>query len=282
MLTSTLIFILSGWVVLNFLLTLYEELSMTDPKNKAEFKLNSKIMVGNLAIKTLCKFLGVALMLTPFMYLKSYQWFSLKGAGWFVLCFVLADFLYFFKHFAHHKVKFFWNQHQVHHSSKRYSLSTGYRMSWAEGFYSFLFYTPLVFLGFPPVYIFACVLGISCYVHLLHTSKSLNLGWLNLLLQSPEEHQIHHSAAPIHLDKNFGGVFNVWDKIFKTHTRLGREDIKFGLTQSFETSCPFKVNFSVWAQDLKKMKELKEKGFLSYYLSSPNALKAQQQNMKNH
>lgn len=265
--------ILSFWIVLNFILTLIEERSVKSEINKSEFKLNLKIMAVNLAIKSVLKFFGVALMLTMLTVFERYQWLSLKGGRWFVLCLVLSDFVYFFKHFVHHKVKLFWNQHQVHHSSNLYSLSTGYRVPWLEGFYSFLFYIPLVLVGFPPIYIFISFLLISSYVHLLHTKQKIRLGWMNWFLQSPEEHQIHHSSASIHIDKNFGGVLNIWDKTFNTHTSVGLEKVKFGLTQNFKTKSAIKANFGIWTNDFKDIKNIK-KSWLSYYLSTPESLKS--------
>ena len=265
--------IVNVWLVVNFFVTLLEELKAKGFEQKSEFKLNLKMLFGNILIQGLLSLFGYVLFLAPLLLLKNYVGIQLQGAIWFLPCLIVTDFLYYIKHFVSHKVKLCWNQHQVHHSSKVYSISTGYRKSWLEDFYSFIFYTPAVFLGFSPYLVLLCVFTVHNYSHLLHTKTSLNFNFLNYFFVTVEDHKIHHSSYKKHLDKNFGGILIIWDKLFNTYSFKEREGIQFGLTDQQPDSSPFKINFNVWITDFEKIKILNLKQKIIYFLSSPTAAK---------
>ena len=140
------------------------------------------------------------------------------GYAWwaFVLCFLLDDLAYYAFHRSAHRVRWFWASHVVHHTSERYNLSTALRQTWT-GFISlnFLFRLPLFLIGFPPPMIFFCVGVNLVYQYWIHTEMIRRMpGWFEAVMNTPAHHRVHHAVNPRYLDRNYAGVFIVWDRMF--------------------------------------------------------------------
>ena len=138
------------------------------------------------------------------------------GWYWFVACFVLDDLLYYAFHRSAHRVRWFWASHVVHHSSQHYNLSTALRQTWT-GFVSmaFLFRLPLVLIGFPPLMV-VFVGGLNLiYQFWIHTEVIGRMPrWIEAVMNTPSHHRVHHATNPRYLDRNYAGVFIVWDRLF--------------------------------------------------------------------
>lgn len=138
----------------------------------------------------------------------GYAWY------WFAIAFVLDDFAYYVFHRSAHRVRWFWASHVIHHSSQHYNLSTALRQTWT-GFFSlgFLFRLPLFLIGFPPAMIFF-VAGINLiYQFWIHTEVIGRMPrWFEAAMNTPSHHRVHHATNPRYLDRNYAGVFIVWDK----------------------------------------------------------------------
>ncbi|WP_239018268.1 sterol desaturase family protein [Sphingomonas flavalba] len=132
------------------------------------------------------------------------------------LCFVLDDLAYYAFHRSAHRVRWFWASHVIHHSSQHYNLSTALRQTWT-GFFSaaFVFRLPLFLLGFPPAMVFVCG-GINLiYQFWIHTEVIDRMPrWFEAVMNTPSHHRVHHATNPRYLDRNYAGVFIVWDKLF--------------------------------------------------------------------
>jgi sterol desaturase/sphingolipid hydroxylase (fatty acid hydroxylase superfamily) len=134
----------------------------------------------------------------------------------FVLCFVLDDFAYYVFHRSAHRVRWFWASHVIHHSSQHYNLSTALRQTWT-GFFSlaFLFRLPLFLIGFPPAMVFFCVGVNLIYQFWIHTEMVGRMPrWFEAVMNTPSHHRVHHAVNPRYLDRNYAGVFIVWDRLF--------------------------------------------------------------------
>jgi sterol desaturase/sphingolipid hydroxylase (fatty acid hydroxylase superfamily) len=142
----------------------------------------------------------------------GYAWY------WFVLCFVLDDLAYYAFHRSAHRVRWFWASHVIHHSSQHYNLSTALRQTWT-GFFSlgFLFRLPLFLIGFPPAMVFF-VAGLNLiYQFWIHTEVIARMPrWFEAVMNTPSHHRVHHATNPRYLDRNYAGVFIVWDRLFGT------------------------------------------------------------------
>jgi sterol desaturase/sphingolipid hydroxylase (fatty acid hydroxylase superfamily) len=149
------------------------------------------------------------------VWLSHYRLFEISYAWyWFVICFVIDDFAYYLFHRAAHRVRWFWASHVIHHSSQHYNLSTALRQTWT-GFISigFLFRLPLFLIGFPPeMVIFVGGLNLI-YQFWIHTEViHLMPRWFEAVMNTPSHHRVHHATNPRYLDRNYAGVFIVWDK----------------------------------------------------------------------
>lgn len=133
---------------------------------------------------------------------------------WFVVCFVADDFLYYLFHRSAHRVRWFWASHVIHHSSQHYNWSTALRQTWT-GFVSlaFVFRLPLFLVGFPPAMVFF-VAGLNLvYQFWIHTELVGRLPrWVEAVMNTPSHHRVHHAVNPRYLDRNYAGVFIVWDR----------------------------------------------------------------------
>jgi len=148
-------------------------------------------------------------------------------AWWaFLLCFVLDDLAYYVFHRAAHRVRWFWASHVIHHSSQHYNLSTALRQTWT-GFFSlaFLFRLPLFLIGFPPAMVFFCA-GINLiYQFWIHTEAIGRMpAWFEAVMNTPSHHRVHHAVNPRYLDRNYAGVFIVWDRMFGSFERERDDD----------------------------------------------------------
>ena len=140
-------------------------------------------------------------------------WFS--WPGW-VFALLLYDFCYYWLHRMGHEVAVLWAAHVVHHQSQDYNLSTALRQTSSGTLLSWVFYLPMAVLGVPPL-----VFGVVAMVDLLyqfwvHTEQVGRLGWFDRWFCSPSNHRVHHAVNDGYLDKNYGGVLVVWDRLFGT------------------------------------------------------------------
>lgn len=172
-----------------------------------------------------------------------FRLFSFPENGWvFLLTFVLVDFIYYWFHYLSHKVKFLWAFHLVHHSSPWMNLTTSYRLNWLGGLISPFFNIPLVMLGLPLNYIVLNFALLLLYQFFCHTEAIGKLGVAEKLLDTPSNHRVHHGSNPAYIDKNFGGVLIIWDRLFGTY-QPEQEKVRYGITTGFVSHNPFVLVF---------------------------------------
>lgn len=127
-----------------------------------------------------------------------------------------VDFCYYWFHRFSHRVHFAWAAHAVHHQGEDYNLALGIRQHPAEGFIGRAFYLPLAIIGVPPAMSITAVVINTAYQVFIHTEFVGKLGPLEWVLNTPSHHRIHHGINPRYLDKNFGGMLIIWDRMFGT------------------------------------------------------------------
>ena len=153
------------------------------------------------------------------------------GHGWvaWLVAMVGIDFMYYWDHRAGHEVRLLWASHVVHHSSQHYNLSTALRQTWT-GEYTFLFFIPVVFAGVPVEIALAAWSVNLLYQFWIHTEAIGKLwGWFEWLFNTPSHHRVHHGSQSQYLDRNYGGVLIVWDRLFRSFEPEG-ERVVYGLT----------------------------------------------------
>ena len=154
---------------------------------------------------------------------------------WFLL-FVFEDFAFYIEHRVDHYCRFFWAIHVTHHSSEEFNLTTGFRSSVLQPLYRFIYFIPLVLIGFKPLDIVFMYSLTQIYGILVHTQYIEKMPrWFETVFVSPAFHRVHHASNVRYLDKNMGMVLIIWDKLFGTFQKEVKEDpVKYGLTKKLD------------------------------------------------
>ena len=173
----------------------------------------------------------------------------LNTAWGLLLLFLGVELAYYFMHRATHEIRWLWTSHVVHHTPEHLHLASAFRVGVTELLSgTWLFYLPLYFLGFNPLAVSA-MLGINgVYQFWLHTDLVGRLGPLEWILNTPSHHRVHHASNSQYLDRNYGGVLIIFDRLFGTFAqeRPGIA-IKYGLTHPIGSLNPVKIAFHEWA-----------------------------------
>ena len=199
-------------------------------------------------------------LVTSYFFIWTYELAPFKMPmnawwSWAILLFV-DDFAYYWFHRFSHEVRFFWNFHVVHHSSNHYNLSVAVRQSWFSGLAHWIFYVPLALLGFP-LWAFVTMHGLNLiYQFWIHTRLIGKLGFLERILNTPSHHRVHHGVNNPYLDKNYAGIFIIWDKLFGTFTEE-TETVRYGIIKPLTTYNPLWINTHGWFEMFEAMKQRK-------------------------
>jgi sterol desaturase/sphingolipid hydroxylase (fatty acid hydroxylase superfamily) len=157
-------------------------------------------------------------------------------------CLVLVDLLYYVEHRCAHRIRLYWAvSHSVHHSSPQFDQTTALRISFVDGFLSPWFYLPAILLGFHPILVGACFGIVLAYQQWIHTETIGTLGWFDGVFNSPANHRVHHGAQGKYLDKNYGAVLMVWDRLFGTY-QAEEEAPRYGLVTPINSTNPIVVH----------------------------------------
>lgn len=210
-------------------------------------------------------YLTAGLTALPLLFLYEFRIFTIpvESVPALIAAFVLTDFCYYWHHLAMHKIRLLWASHSVHHSPTRLNLTAAVRLGLgAQIAGGFLFYAPLVLIGFHPLVVYAMLgLGLA-YQLFIHPAKAPDLGPLEWVLNTPKHHQVHHASNAQCIDKNFGGVFIVFDRLFGTFAEAPEnETLRFGLVGKSPTNNPLEILFGEWgriARDLLRAQSLKD------------------------
>ncbi|XP_037066396.1 alkylglycerol monooxygenase isoform X2 [Peromyscus leucopus] len=157
------------------------------------------------------------------------------------LTFLGVDFGYYWFHRMAHEINIIWAAHQAHHSSEDYNLSTALRQSVLQQYSSWIFYSPLALFIPPPVFAVHIQFNLL-YQFWIHTEVVRSLGPLELILNTPSHHRVHHGRNRYCIDKNYAGTLIIWDRMFGTF-EAENEPVVYGLTHPIDTFEPFKVQF---------------------------------------
>ena len=188
------------------------------------------------------------------------------------LCFVLDDLAYYAFHRTAHRVRWFWASHVNHHSSQHYNLSTALRQTWT-GFFagSFLFRMPLFLIGFPPAMVAFCA-GINLiYQFWIHTEVIDRCPrWFEAVMNTPSHHRVHHATNPRYLDRNYAGVFIVWDRMFGSFTPERKDEkCRYGIVKQLGSFNLLWSVFHEWIGILRDLWAAPLRYKLHYMLAPP-------------
>ena len=225
--------------------------------------------LGNVAIGLISKTMVLAVF---YLVYNSFHLFEVPFVWWAWILVVFAeDLAYYWFHRISHENRFFWASHIVHHSSQKYNLSTALRQTWTGSFTSFIFWIPLVLVGFHPVMILVQMSISLLYQYWIHTELIDKLPkWFEFIFNTPSHHRVHHATNPQYLDRNHAGIFIIWDRLFGSFEPEVEKPV-YGLTTNINTFNPVKVAFLEWFGLLKDVFTSKTSVFnkLKYFLKPP-------------
>lgn len=187
----------------------------------------------------------IVVILLPLWKLTPLRW-SMDSWWHWVAMFVVNDFFFYWSHRASHTFRFMWASHAVHHNSSKLNLSTGMRNSWVGGAIDWVFFAPVVALGFNPVYLFAIVPIASGWDYMCHTAYFGKLPGIDLIFNTPSNHRVHHATNPRYLDRNLGGMLIIWDRIFGTYAAEAEKPKIGALEMPDRPNNPVYLEFYLW------------------------------------
>ena len=188
------------------------------------------------------------LLVVPYAWLYEHArlWTLDPASPWtWLLGFVAVDFCFYWAHRSLHRYNLLWGAHQPHHSSEDFNLSTALRKGAFQTAFDWPFYLPLALLGLP-LPLFLVLLGTQLvYQFWIHSQHVGRLGVLEWFMVTPSNHRVHHGQNDRYIDKNHGGVFIVWDRLFGTFADE-TEAVRYGVTTPVRTFDPLRLQFSWW------------------------------------
>ena len=221
----------------------------------------SGLVAGNIFMSLLIKGATLALHI----YLYEFRIFDLTNmlpvwAIW-VLTFILIDLVFYVYHRCSHRIRFLWAIHMSHHSSEEMNFAVSLRQAWLGPVSKIPFFMILPLAGLDPTII--AVVGVisTLWGVVGHTQMVGKLGFVEWIFNTPSHHRVHHGANPEYIDKNFGNLLIIWDKLFGTF-EPEKASVKYGLVNNVKTFSPIKITFMDWQamfQEIKIQKNIKEK-----------------------
>ncbi|MEM9533872.1 MAG: sterol desaturase family protein [Pseudomonadota bacterium] len=222
---------------------------------------------GNLAADTATNFVtfvlsvGASYLLLGAFYLGAYallhQWalFAIPiNAVTVIACVVLADLAYYWEHRFTHRVGIAWATHTVHHSSPHFNISVAYRFGPMDAVWPIFFHAPLVLLGFHPLLVFFAELVVLQYQTFLHTEVIGKFPRaVEAVMNTPSHHRVHHGSNREYWDKNYGGIFIIWDRLFGTFAEE-KAPVVYGISRPVNSVNPLRVFFHGLTRLAQKIK----------------------------
>ena len=224
------------------------------------------LLIGNFMIGLLTK----SSIFFLYIYLYQFKFITVNEllptwAVW-IVTFVMIDFVYYWYHRFSHRVRFMWAVHMNHHSSEEMNFTVSLRQAWFGPITKVPFFIVMPLIGFDPIITAVAGVASTLWGVIGHTQWIRRLGVFEYFLVTPSSHRVHHGSNECYIDKNYGNLLIVWDRLFGTFAEE-IEPVRFGIRENVKTFNPIKITFMFWQQmvsDFKNSKNQKER-FLSFF-----------------
>jgi sterol desaturase/sphingolipid hydroxylase (fatty acid hydroxylase superfamily) len=239
------------WATPVFLVLIALECVVAAIRHKSPYRLGDA--VASVSLGALSTYVGVYTRLLSFgLYVLAFDTLRLatldEQLPW-VWCGALLayDFLYYWNHRLGHEINVLWAAHVVHHQSEEFNLSTALRQTSSGFLLSWIFYIPMAIAGVPPtLFLFVSLIDLL-YQFWIHTEQVGSLGVLDRVLATPSNHRVHHGVNDRYVDRNYGGILIVWDRLFGTfQPELAEEPVVFGTREPLRSWDPLWANLQVY------------------------------------
>jgi sterol desaturase/sphingolipid hydroxylase (fatty acid hydroxylase superfamily) len=250
-----------------FILAIVGELAYGVYRGRNTYRLNdavSSLFMGVLSQARRFVTLGIG----GYAYYLVTKYFSLSlmdTSHWWtwVLAFVLYDFCYYWLHRLGHERTILWAAHVAHHQSEEYNLTTALRQTSTGFLFGWIFYIPMFMLGIPAEVVVTVGSLNLIYQFWVHTEHVPKLGWYEQIFITPSNHRVHHAQNDIYMDRNYGGVFILWDRLFGTfQEERDEEPVIFGIRGPLRSFNPWHALTHVYvdmAKDSWRAKDWRDK-----------------------
>lgn len=230
----------------------------------------ASISMGLVSIATMGAWKFLALLGYAAIYAYLAPW-HLPADRWYtwVIALVGVDLLFYVYHRMAHRVRVVWATHQAHHSSEYFNLATALRQKWNNSG-EVLLWIPLPLLGVPPWLVFFSFSISLIYQFWIHTERIGKLpAPIEFVFNTPSHHRVHHGMDPEYLDKNYGGILIIWDRLFGTFCEEKFRP-RYGLTKPVDTYNIWRLQtheYLAIARDVAKARNWRER--LGYIFGPP-------------
>lgn len=197
--------------------------------------------------------LVVAAVLPAMNWAYAHRVLTINITPWsFAALYLGVEFCYYWFHRASHRIRWFWCAHVVHHGSEHMNFTTAMRQSWLYSFAgNWLFYTPMVFIGFEPRWVLFALSVNLAYQFFIHTQWVGKLpAPIEFIFNTPSHHRAHHGRNPAYIDRNYGGTLIVFDRLFGTFVEE-REPVDYGLVRQVRSHNPLWLTVHEWVHMLR-------------------------------
>ena len=182
--------------------------------------------------------------------------------------FVMIDFVFYIYHRISHRVNFLWAIHMSHHSSEEMNFAVSFRQAWFGPISKIPFFMMMPLIGFDPTIIAVAGVISTLWGIVGHTQIVGKLGPLEWIFNTPSHHRVHHGSNSQYIDKNYGNLLIIWDRMFGTF-EPEIEPVKYGLVRNVNTFNPTKITFMGWQEIFKNMKNSSNINEAIYFLFGP-------------
>lgn len=234
-----------------FLVTMVLEWALARRQGLAVFRFHDTVTdlscgILNQVFGVFVKGLILALFVAMYERFHLFELSATSALTW-LIAMVGVDFAYYWWHRAAHRINALWAIHVVHHQSEDYNLAVALRQAWFSYPTQIAFYLPLVILGVPPLVVVLSEALNTLYQFWIHTRLVRRIGPLESVLNTASHHRVHHGINPRYIDKNYGGILIVWDRLFGTFEPEG-EQVVYGTVTPLRSWNPVWANFSTWRE----------------------------------
>ena len=238
---------------------IFIEILISNLRNQNFYKSGDTLCtIGLLSGNIIVAFAIKGMVLAFHIYLYQFRVFDFVNqipiwALW-IITFISIDLVFYVYHRMSHRIRFLWAIHLSHHSSEEMNFAVSFRQAWFGPISKIPFFMVLPILGFDPTIIAVAGVISTLWGIVGHTQVIGKLGPLEWIFNTPSHHRVHHGSNKQYIDKNYGNLLIIWDRLFGTFEPEG-EEVKFGLVNNVNTFNPVKVTFMAWMSMINDLKQ---------------------------
>ena len=238
---------------------IFIEILISNFRNQNFYKSGDTLCtIGLLSGNIIVAFAIKGMVLAFHIYLYQFRVFDFVNqipiwALW-IITFISIDLVFYVYHRISHRIRFLWAIHLSHHSSEEMNFAVSFRQAWFGPISKIPFFMVLPLLGFDPTIIAVAGVISTLWGIVGHTQVIGKLGPLEWIFNTPSHHRVHHGSNKQYIDKNYGNLLIIWDRLFGTFEPED-EKVKFGLVNNVNTFNPVKVTFMAWMSMINDLKQ---------------------------